>query len=53
VADREVSLDWQIDLDAAPAMPATTLLQVLRIVQEALNNAIKHSQASRVVISAC
>lgn len=53
VADRDVSLDWQIDLDAAPAMPATTLLQVLRIVQEALNNAIKHSQASRVVISAC
>jgi len=52
VTERGLVLDWQVDLDAAPAMPATTLLQVLRIVQESLNNALKYSRAARITIGA-
>ena len=52
VAERDMALDWQVDIDTAPAMSATTLLQVLRIVQESLNNAIKYSRASRITIGA-
>jgi len=52
VAERDMVLDWQVDLDTAPAMSATTLLQVLRIVQESLNNAFKHSRASRITVGA-
>lgn len=45
-------LDWQIELDAVPPIPQRVMLQVLRIVQEALNNALKHANAGRIRIDA-
>jgi signal transduction histidine kinase len=43
---------WQIDLDDAPALSAKTTVNLLRIVQEALNNALKHAEASQIIVSA-
>jgi signal transduction histidine kinase len=45
-------LDWQIELDAVPPIPQRVMLQVVRIVQEALNNALKHAQAKLIRIDA-
>lgn len=43
---------WQIDLDDAPSLSAKATVNLLRIVQEALNNALKHAEASQIIISA-
>lgn len=44
-------LDWQVeDLPPLPWLDATAALQVLRIVQEALTNILKHAQARGVGI---
>ena len=45
-------LDWQLALEQVTALPAQQILQVLRITQEALNNALKHAYASRISIKA-
>ncbi len=37
-------------LDGMPAMSSTSLIQVMRIVQESVNNAIRHSTARRLDI---
>lgn len=47
-----VQLHWQIELDAPPALTPRVVLQLLRIVQEALNNALKHAQARHIWIAA-
>ena len=51
---REAGLapDWQIDLpDAVLEIPPHDALQLLRIVQEALTNTLKHAQARRVTVA--
>lgn len=45
-------LKWYIRLDDKPALDARTCLQILRVVQEALNNALKYAQATRIDIGA-
>lgn len=45
-------LVWRIRLDNAPAIAPKPLLQLLRIIQEAINNALKHAQAGEIVVSA-
>jgi signal transduction histidine kinase len=45
-------LVWNIELDEAPAIPQRVMLQLLRIVQEALNNALKHAGATTIRIDA-
>lgn len=50
--DPNLVLDWQLALEQVTGMPSQHILQVLRITQEALNNAIKHAQASRIWIKA-
>ena len=42
---------WQVDLLDAPSISPRATLQILRIAQEALSNAIKHSQASEIRIT--
>jgi signal transduction histidine kinase len=47
-----LKLDWQVgDLPALPWLDAVTALQVLRIIQEALTNVVKHSGARTVRIA--
>ena len=47
-----VKLHWEVDLEDAPDLSQREILQVLRIVQEALNNAIKHAKAQNIWIAA-
>jgi signal transduction histidine kinase len=48
-----VRLDWRIDAEGVewPALEPATTLELLRIVQEALTNALKHSGASVVTLA--
>jgi len=47
-----VQLHWEVQLEHAPELSQREILQVLRIVQEALNNAIKHANAANIWITA-
>jgi len=47
-----VQLHWEVQLEHAPELSQREILQVLRIVQEALNNALKHAQARNIWIAA-
>lgn len=48
-----LTLVWQMnDVPSLPWLQSTQALQVLRIVQEALNNVLKHAQATQVKVSA-
>lgn len=49
---RATLLRWQVDLDSAPHLEPRKVLHILRIVQEALNNALRHSGADCIEISA-
>ena len=47
-----VRLAWQVrDLPAIPNLTPRNVLHVLRILQEALTNALKHSGATRIAVS--
>ena len=52
LASTNARLDWDISLAHAPQLPPTTRLHVLRIVQEALTNALRHGHGGHVNISA-
>lgn len=52
LAEHPIQLTWELDDASAKSPPPRVTLQVLRIVQEALNNALKHAEASEVHISA-
>ncbi|NCA72231.1 MAG: PAS domain S-box protein [Sphingobacteriia bacterium] len=43
---------WRLRLADCPLLPERTLLQLLRILQEGLNNAIKHAQARQIQVEA-
>lgn len=45
-------IDWQLEVADAPELDPRSRLNVLRIVQEALSNALKHSAATRISIRA-
>ncbi len=48
-----LSLDWRVDdLPPLPGLGPTQVLDVLRVVQEAVTNVLKHAQASRIVLAA-
>ncbi|MDH4391516.1 MAG: hypothetical protein QE285_08845 [Aquabacterium sp.] len=48
VVQGATAFHWSLQLQAAPALQKAFILQVLRIAQEALNNAMKHAQARNV-----
>jgi signal transduction histidine kinase len=47
-----MQVDWEIELSACPPLEQRTVLNLLRILQEGLNNAVKHSQAHQIRIAA-
>jgi two-component system sensor histidine kinase UhpB len=48
-----LTLDWRVDdLPPLPGLGPAQVLDVLRIVQEAVTNVLKHAQASRIVLAA-
>lgn len=47
-----VQVHWTMALDDLPELPDPTRLQLLRLVQEALTNALRHSGARRIEVSA-
>lgn len=47
------AVHWQIDLPGLPTQNPRDILHILRLIQEALNNAMKHAHAQQVWISAC
>lgn len=44
-------LVWQIELDNCPAFSSRELVQIMRILQEALNNAVRHAEASAISVN--
>lgn len=48
----ETQLHWDLQLEKAPDTSQQVVLQILRITQEALNNALKHAKAKNIWISA-
>jgi signal transduction histidine kinase len=48
----ELKLHWNLQVDHAPEISQKVILQILRVVQEALNNALKHAKASNVWLDA-
>ena len=52
LAGSEIKLNWQVmDIPEVDQFSPHTVLQVLRIVQEAVTNTIKHAHASTITIS--
>ncbi len=48
-----IALDWNVsDLPAFPELTPRDILQILRIVQEAFTNVVKHAGATRVALGA-
>ena len=45
-------IDWNLRLDAAPFLSPAGIIQVLRILQEAINNTLKHARARHIRIDA-
>jgi len=43
-------LVWQINLDNGPSYSSRELVQIMRILQEAINNAVRHAEASTIVV---
>jgi signal transduction histidine kinase len=52
LAELPLNIHWTLDLDHIPAQSQQTQLQILRIVQEAINNVLQHSKANNVWLEA-
>lgn len=52
LAGSGLAIEWHIALYAMPAIAPTARLQLMRIVQESLSNALRHSGATRLTVSA-
>ena len=48
----QIKLQWHIKLAGLPKIAQRTVLHILRVIQEALNNALKHAQAQEIIITA-
>jgi signal transduction histidine kinase len=45
-----VKFQWNLQVDHAPEVAPNVVLQILRLVQEALNNALKHAKATNIYL---
>jgi signal transduction histidine kinase len=52
IAEQGIGLAWSLQLDGAPAMSARRMLQVLRIIQESITNAMRHAGAREIIVAA-
>ena len=52
LAGTGLTLHWEVAIDAMPEVSQRVVLQVLRIAQEAVNNALKHAHAHNIDITA-
>ena len=51
LVEHGIGLSWSVDLSHAPPMMARRMLQVLRIIQEAINNAVRHAGAREIIVA--
>ncbi len=47
-----VYFHWELELDDLPTLSSRIILQILRIVQEAIHNAIRHAHAHNIRVAA-
>lgn len=52
LSDRSLRMTWSVAVDEMPALQQRALLELLRIIQESINNAVRHAQAAQLQISA-
>lgn len=52
LAEAPAKIHWALTLDDIPKQPQRQILQIMRIVQEALTNALKHAGARNIWIEA-
>jgi PAS domain S-box-containing protein len=50
LSEQPVRIDWDIQLDDCPPLGQRVNLHILRILQEALNNALKHARARHILV---
>jgi signal transduction histidine kinase len=50
LAGTPLKLHWNLQVDHAPEVSPKVVLQILRLVQEALNNALKHAKATNIYL---
>ena len=43
---------WDVELEPCPSYSSRQLVQIMRIIQESLTNAIRHAEASNITIRA-
>ena len=48
----QAALTWDIEVEDAPTIDPRDLLRLLRLVHDALTNALRHARAARIVVSA-
>ena len=51
VSDMPTKLVWDINLDPSPTVSERTVLQILRIIQESITNALKHANPDFIWIT--
>ncbi|MBA4328998.1 MAG: histidine kinase [Polaromonas sp.] len=51
VQSAELTLDWQMDVEQAVALPEPSAMAIFRIFQEMLSNVGRHAQASHLAIT--
>ena len=51
-SERSTRIIWSLAVDRMPPIQQRALLELLRIIQEAINNAVRHAQATQLVVSA-
>jgi signal transduction histidine kinase len=52
LGDVPVAIRWTLHTDGVPALTSDQLLQVLRVVQEAISNALRHSGCREIHVTA-
>ena len=48
----DLRFEWRLGLTGMPVLASRSILQVLRIAQEAIHNAIRHAEARDIMVSA-
>ncbi len=52
ITEHGISLTWIVQLSGAPPMAPRRMLQVLRVIQEAITNAMRHAGATKILVAA-